>query len=79
MARKFIYCLVNPTDNSYDYETDGCWTDDLGALRLWQLLGVQQVVALDVLSMELVLVFNNEELDEYLNNLESDGENINLW
>ena len=50
-----------------------------GTVRLWQLLGVQQVVALDALSMELVLVFNNEELDDYLNNLEADGENINLW
>lgn len=27
--RKFIICMVDTTDNSYDYELDGCWTDNI--------------------------------------------------
>lgn len=77
MARKFIYCIVDPRDNSYDYERNGYWTDDLGAVYLWQLLGVQEVVALDALSMELVCTYNNDELAEMLESIPDNEKN--LW
>ena len=76
MARKYIYCIVDPRDNSYDYETDGWWTDDIGCLRLWQLLGIPKVVFLDALSMELCASYDNAELETYLDGI---GENYNIW
>ena len=77
MARKFIYCIVDPRDNSYDYEKNGYWTDDLGTVQLWQLLGVPSVVALDALSMELVCSYDNDELAKMLEDIPDNEKN--LW
>lgn len=66
MARRinYIYCIV--INNEYDYEKNGYWTDDLGCLYLWQLLGVEEVVKLDPLTYELIETFSNDELADYL-------------
>ena len=77
MKRSLIWCIVNPKDNTYDYDRNGYWTDDLGALYLWQLLGVPEVVALDALSMELVETYTNDELVAYLETI--DDKEKNLW
>ena len=75
----YIYCIVDPRDNSYDYETDGMWTDDLGALKLWQLLGIPEVVVLDPLSMELIARLDNSELEVYIQGKEDEGADTSLW
>ena len=71
----YIYCIV--VNNEYDYETNGYWTDDLGVLRLWQLLGVEEVVRLDPLSYELLETYTNDELSDYLDQFEEDEKS--LW
>lgn len=64
----YIYCIVHD-DNSYDYETNGYWTDDLSVLEIWQRLGVKQVVKLDPLSYELLETFDNSELLDYIEHI----------
>lgn len=54
----YIYCMLDRTDNSYDYETDGLWTDDKDVVTIWFKAGVDNVVKLDPLSMELLEVLN---------------------
>lgn len=59
--RSFIYCIVDPQDNSYDYETDGMWCDNLDTRDAWFRAGVKSVVCLDALSMELICTINNND------------------
>lgn len=65
-------------NNEYDYETNGYWTDDIRVLRIWQLLGVEQVVKLDPLSYELLETFNNDDLASMLDAIDAENE-IDLW
>lgn len=67
--RKFICCIVDPTDNSYDYEGTGAWTDDLEVIKLWLHAGVQQFVLLDALSMELVASYDADEMFSYVDTI----------
>lgn len=55
--RKFIWCIVS-SDNSYDYELDGCWTDNPLVVDAWFDSGVRCVAALDAFSFELVTSYN---------------------
>ena len=64
--KKFIICMVDTTDNSYDYELDGCWTDNIEVVQLWLNAGVQQFVLLDALSMELVASYDAAEMQVYI-------------
>lgn len=64
--RKFIICMVDTTDNCYDYELNGCWTDNLEVAQLWLNAGVQQFVLLDALSMELVANYDAAEMQVYI-------------
>ena len=64
--RKFIICMVDTTDNSYDYSINGCWTDDIEAAQIWVNAGVQHFVLLDALSMELVASYDAAEMQVYI-------------
>lgn len=64
--RKFIYCMVDPIDNSYDYETDGLWTDSEEVVTTWFTCGIESVVALDALSMELITSYDHCEWNDKL-------------
>lgn len=75
----YIYCIVDPRDNAYDYETDGMWTDNLGTVKLWQLLGIPKVVVLDPLSMGQIASFDNSELEVYIQGQEAEGADTSLW
>ena len=67
--RKFICCIVDPTDNTYDYEGTGAWTDDLEVIKLWLHAGVQHFVLLDALSLELVASYDHAEMECYVNGI----------
>lgn len=63
----FIYCLVDPRDNSYDYSLNGAWTKTLEGIALWDSAGVGHVVALDPLSMAIVYRFTDHaEFHDYV-------------
>lgn len=63
----YIVCIVDPTDNTYDYETTGAWTDEIEIVQLWVRAGVQQFVILDPLSMGLIASCDNAEMECYVN------------
>lgn len=67
--RKFIICIVDPKDNTYDYELDGLWTDSLEVAQVWINAGIEQFVLLDALSLELVSSFDHDDLQEYINGI----------
>ena len=58
--------MVDPTDNSYDYEQDGLWTDSEEVVTTWFICGVEKIVALDALSMELVTSYDHSEWNDKL-------------
>lgn len=68
----YIVCIVDPTDNCYDYETAGAWTDELETIELWLHAGIQQFVLLDPLSMELVASYDAGEMECYINGIKDE-------
>ena len=65
----YIVCIVDPTDNSYDYELDGLWTDNIEVVQIWINAGVEHFVLLDPLSLGLIASYDNETMQEYVNGI----------
>ena len=63
----YIVCIVDPIDNTYDYETTGAWTDEIEIVQLWVRAGVQHFVLLDPLSLGLIASYDNAEMECYVN------------
>lgn len=65
---KLIYCMVSKY-NSYMYDVDGCYTDDLDVLEHWVECGINSVVVLDAYSLGIIAnLTDTEQIIEFIEN-----------
>lgn len=75
MKPNYIVCIVDPTDNSYDYELDGLWTDNITVVDIWVKAGIQYFVLLDPLSLALIASYDNDDMRVYVDGILDDINN----
>lgn len=63
--RKYLFSIIDPATNSYDYDNDATTTDDLNQVWKWLESGVEQVACLDACSLEYLGYMDNEDLQNH--------------